>query len=700
MATAHFCNHCGHAVVAQLVSESRSPRRERIGLGIAIGLIAVIAAVVAIFVLWPSAGPPPPGVVPATPVATATATVDERGANLALPAGIVLAVPAGAVDRPVEVSIGLLARAPLDGPPGGLAFDARGSRTSFARPLELIVPLDERVTADQAASAIGGTLDRGVLTIEHPVTVERRDGRTVLVLPVGHFSVPYLMIAGGVLVIKTAFVAYDALKGWIWAPPAAVAPIATPIYHQGDGPECLATSVTMVTRAIKPSSKEIWRVMEGAKLTTHGQSPLGLWAGSGMRDEVQRITGATPEVSLWQPLLDAETGPLLGAMKRYIRQQLAAGHPVVFSSTSMQMGGSSDITHAVVLVGYDADGYWVANPQNVRDDAAALRKHTEAELGITWAVRQSYVTFVVGAPLSSERTRVTINVPPNAVWFQTVAGSSAPIYAATWDGARPGGIRWSQHAMLSSISDAGTPVDAVPADVTQLYLGRPDVSGSGVPTGGFEVVNAGDTAVSATVTLAIRNLTTGADVALVGNATTLRQTLELPPHAMRRATFVVDTMRLRPPAVTAAQQFQISATVVAGSATDTTTFEVMLAAATAKPLVGVWEGTAFGAGPMVLTITEQTGNNFTGTWLLQGTTLGIAGTWDAAHEAWTLTLWELGTTPRFEFPAPGSLLPHSGGRLRLTAPGGLLAKRGAPVGSGADNPYELVEDYLRTLPKP
>lgn len=715
---AHFCNACGRPVVPR-----RGAGRQRAGLIAALAATAVVAIAVAVVVTrggpapgpdappppssvaappTPSPAPPTPSPAPA-PAPTPTevhAVLDPAGGAVALGAGISLAVPPGAVAAPTDLTFRVLAAVPPEfaGGPPGLAFEGRSSQDRFDPPLELIVPLPAEVTDAQAASALTGTLDRGALVIERSVRVASVDGQRALIVPIDHFSVHVLVIVGGVLVIKGAFVAFDAITGWIWGPPAAVAPLAIPVYHQGSGPECLATAVTMLTRAIVPSSKEIWRVMEGAGLSTRGESAFWLrWSG-GVRQEIARIVGAEPEVCLWQPVVGLDTGPLLGALKRYVQQQLAAGRPVLFSSTAMSMGGASDVTHAVVLVGYDATGYFAANPQNNSDTDAAVRHYTEAELGITWAIAQSYVTLVVAKPLAPSRTSLTVNVPPASVWFETLAGASAPIYAMTWDGAAPGGVRWSQHAMLSSIDRAGTAVAAVPGDVTRFFLGRPDPTG-GPPIGGFEITNAAADPQPATVSLEIFDVTAGKQpLRLAGNDLELRQTVEVAGQAKRRVAFVVDVMALRPPTATDRRRFQVQATVRGPGGSDTATFEVTLEPDRGKPLVGLWEGVAFGGGPMELRITGQAGNDFEGTFVLEGVTLGIAGTWDRGAGAWTLLLWELGTDPPMKFPAPGSLVPYSGGRLQLTAPGGLLVKRGAPAGDGAGDPYQVVDEYLRGLP--
>ncbi len=719
---AHFCNACGRPVTPM-----RGPRRQRRGLLVALGATAAVAVVVAVVVgsggpSSPGAPPPPLGAAPPPAPTTPTLTprptppppstdapaaievravLDPAGGAVPLGAGLSLAVPPGAVAAPTALTFRVFAASPaaLAGAPPGLAFEGQTAQARFEPPLELIVPLPADVTDAQAASALTGTLDRGAVVIERSVRVATVDGQRALIAPIDHFSVHVLVIVGGVLVIKGAFVAFDAIKGWIWGPPAAVAPIAIPVYHQGSSPECLATAATMVTRAIAPGAKEIWRLMAGAGLSTRGESAFWLrWSG-GVRQEIERIVGVDPEVCMWQPVVGLDTGPLLGALKRYVRQQLAAGRPVLFSSTAMSMGGSSDVTHAVVLVGYDDTGYFAANPQNNSDQDAAVRHYTEAELGITWAISQSYVTLVVAKPLAATRTDLTVNVPPASVWFESIAGASAPIYAMSWDGAAPGGVRWSQHPMLSSIDRPGAAVAAVPGDVTRFFLGRPDPTG-GPPLGGIEIINAAATPQPATVSLEVFDVTAGKQpVRLAGNDTELRQIVEVPGKAARRVAFVLDVMALRPPTATDRRSFQVQATVRGPGGSDTATFDVTLEPDRGKPLVGLWEGTAFGGGPMAMRITRQTGHDFEGTFELQGVTLGIAGTWDRAAGAWTLELWELGTDPPMKFPAPGSLVPYSGGRLQLTAPGGLLVKRGAPAGDGGDDPYQLVDEYLRNLPQ-
>jgi hypothetical protein len=69
--------------------------------------------------------------------------------------------------------------------------------------------------------------------------------------------------------------------------------------------------------------------------------------------------------------------------------------------------------------------------------------------------------------------------------------------------------------------------------------------------------------------------------------------------------------------------------------------------------------------------------------------MGLEGAWDPGAKVWSLTTWELGPQPPQKYGAPGTLLPHSAGRLRLTAPPCLLEKVGQKSAGSADDPYRL-----------
>ncbi|MBI2923264.1 MAG: hypothetical protein HYY18_19585 [Planctomycetes bacterium] len=355
--------------------------------------------------------------------------------------------------------------------------------------------------------------------------------------------------------------------------------------------------------------------------------------------------------------------------------------------------------HAVILTGYTKAGtYLGVNPQGPNSTkGVTLTEFTEADLGITWALRQTYAAISLPGPPDPGRRKVTLNIPPGAAWFQGTQGPQGQVCLFTWDGSNPGGVSWSKKPDLAAKGD-GEICRTVPGDVTFLQIG---LQGAAVlqPRGGFEVVNADlNAAHDVSIIVEAFNMTDGGKkVAVAPGQAAIVLEGRVDPDSKWRFAASIEIRNLRPPEIKTAQTFEIRSTLYVDSyAADTANFGFTLDPDVQLPLVGSWTGTAMGM-KMTLAVASQSGQDWSGTYAFQRETFGMDGTWKAETGCWELRFWELTDSPPAKMGFVGSLMPEPGGRLRLTAPGCVLSKEGVNYDDAAADDYKLVEEYLRIL---
>ncbi len=496
------------------------------------------------------------GTRPALPVAvrkvleSATGTVRPAGGRIALVGGIELLFPADAVDAEIPVTLRLLDGAALYPGPGDdrLVIECDAPIKQFRKQVEIRIPLIADVKPEQAQDLIVGRIDETTgSAMVYPARVEVADGRTHLVVSTDRFS-GWILFGGklylGYKAIGAVGNVLDLAKYHLWdSIPASRDPIRIPIYSQGLSPECLAGSIQMATKAVDPHCGETWKILEAGRIKGGCPNLSAAW-NSGLAQIAQERSGAAPTICWWDAVFDMRGTPLLGALNRYLRRAIGVrGHPIVFGSTALR-DKDRPTFHAVVLVGYDANGnWWVVDPQVKNKDDMKPVKKTADELGLSGGIKNNFLTMELNAELKYHREIpfVTVNVPPRGVWFEGPAGIDKTVYVFDWDGRQPGGQAWIRKNSLDESDNPPPPVAGVIAgDMTRLSM---MASSPGV---GLEVINADpDAPRRAEVSMQIVNLETNKVVAPTGDTGPLQQSLTIPPHSRAYVKFSVDLKHLR-----------------------------------------------------------------------------------------------------------------------------------------------------------
>jgi len=545
-----------------------------------------------------------------------------------------------------------------------------------------------------------------------------------------HFSVIIISFVAGLSAKVGSMIGAtvgESVNKWWNPPPPAIHAIHVPHYKQGQSLDCVAVSVQMACKAVKPSSAEIWRLMEGAKISGDGNEKPGpgkLRYATDLAKEIKARTGVEPKILLWQPLVELDLSPFKIAMSTYIRRALADGHPVVLNSSALKEPDSDKYGHAVVLVGYDDKGNF--DCYDPKGDKLGISRLTDVQLGISPGLGQSalnifhsYTTIEIPADLDSDRGDVTINIPSSGAWFVGPLAVDnpelGPLYAFTWDGREKGGVGWMKKDGLGD-GYPGTIEKAIGGEARMLFLGNPLANDFETSAGGLEVINADpydERQVS--VKLRIFDVSKGnhpvrlnlslnnQPVSLGGNAEEFIQKMAIPPLSRKFLRVGVSLSPFHSPDITTPQDFRLLATLLdgRGAEVDRASFEFTLEPDLVPPLEGKWSGDMpFDEDKekrtATLVIEKMSGQDFTGGWQYREEDLGLEGKWNPVMKNWDLTRWDRNENNPVKLPM-GQLSLASGGRLKTTTPPCEFKKLGLPYDTPGDPSMKYMEDYMRKL---
>lgn len=496
---------------------------------------------------------------PAAPVVieSVTTQVDVGGGAVGLSNNIRLEFPPGAIAKACEVTVKRIDPKSMFRPriaDRRIVLDVTcGEKLRKSAQIRIPLPKNAK-TADDII--IGHLSSGGVITVNRGATINMTSSGPELVAPTNHFSVIVITFAAGVIA-KTTAILGEQFGSWLNPPPDAVDPSTNwvPVFCQGQGPECLATSAQMACKAIKPDAREIWRLMARSGIFRSGLSPWTTRFLGSFSAGVKAHSGVEPTIYLWQSLLDASSTPYLGAMKRYIMRTLGEGIPVVFGSSEMKDANTGG-PHAVILLGYDKDGnFYGVNPQFTGGKVGVV-KLTQKFMGIEMSLTGVFVTMALPVGPDVRRPKVTLNVLPNSAWFLTDKGGSGPAYMLTWDGSCDGGIGWRFKPMLAS-SKSGPVTSSVPPEVATLRIGYPADKSTGTPaSGGVDICNTDDRDHNISVLLELHNTTTGTRVKIKGQDG-LMASATVAAHKQAGIPFLINLAQMVAPDIKDPQQFEL-----------------------------------------------------------------------------------------------------------------------------------------------
>jgi hypothetical protein len=371
---------------------------------------------------------------------TSTRTIPPTGGTVALADGTVLTFPAGVITSAMDVT--LTKADPATWFDGGdntqrvvIAVDA--PVTQFSKEVEIRVPLPASATLADSSNVLVGLIDddNGALTVERSA-IRIIDGKPYLVLATTHFS--------------------ERLFEWFIGktPPAKAGPLMVPYYNQGASPYCWATSLHMVTQAVKfDELRTIPEIIGGMGVDEGGITSFQFRFGSGISNIVQSRTGVRPTRQTWDYVN-------VNQMKDYLRREIGNnGRPVALFNGVW--------SHAVVVVGYDGSTFVIHDPASTTNGSIGYTRKTWTEIAGSMGVTENMVTLAIPAALATPGAPIRVNYLPQALQFtKPFQGTDSPsgIWRYAWDYTQKDGYVL-QHASRPEFANRTTPL---PAGVSRI----------------------------------------------------------------------------------------------------------------------------------------------------------------------------------------------------------------------------------------
>ncbi|MBN1293235.1 MAG: IPT/TIG domain-containing protein [Candidatus Latescibacteria bacterium] len=382
---------------------------------------------------------------------TISKEIGVEGAAIVLSNGISVVFPANAVNEKATFTI-------RDMDPAGygeedsrvtrVVVNCTGDVTSFNKPVELRVPLSEDMSEADSTMIFGGYIDEADGAKEMiACSVRTINGTLYAVLPMEHFSGGFIEW----LVGKT--------------PPASAGPFEMPYYGQGESKYCWAASLQMVSQAASFETRnEITEIIGKMGVDESGISSYQFRMNSTISSIIKSRTGVTPDRCSW----DAVN---CGIMKDYLKREIGVrGYPVAVHSTVW--------AHAVVVVGYDGNTFYIHDPASTSTSAVGYTTRTWDDMVKGMGSGEFMVCLSIPKSLDAGRPQITVNLMNGAFQFNrppTDDDQASRIYKYRWDYEKEDGYGYLD------LRDNKT-VDVLPGEITILKQG-----------GDIEIVNSSRT---------------------------------------------------------------------------------------------------------------------------------------------------------------------------------------------------------------
>jgi hypothetical protein len=294
---------------------------------------------------------------------------------------------------------------------------------------------------------------------------------------------------------------------WIFGktPPASAGPITTPYYNQGETPYCWASCIQMVTEAAKhDQNTEVTDIIGWMGIDEGGISAITFRMSSKLATIIGERTGYTPERNAWDYIN-------VNQMKDYLKREIGLReHPVALYSGVWE--------HAVVVVGYDDNSFYLHDPNSTTATAIGYTAKTWNDIAGAISAGQHLVTLVIPAPsLDAGRPEVTANIMTSAFDLVKPAASSTEFerYTFKWNCSRPRGYGFI--GLNDSICDT------IPSSVKELQQ-----------NGSIEIANSSRTA--------LKTVSVWLDISAVGSPKdkghySERKELTLDPNSLQSVKF-------------------------------------------------------------------------------------------------------------------------------------------------------------------
>lgn len=366
---------------------------------------------------------------------TITQTITGTGGTITLSNGARVVFPDGIVSTPTEYTVSEVDPATyFDGSDvSRTVIFCSGAVEEFDDEVEIMIPLPDGMTEADSSLVFTGVIDEeSGAVITEPSSIRMIEGKPYIIIATNHFS--------------------GRLAEWLFGktPPSSYTSLTVPYYNQGSSNYCWATSVQMVIEAAKHSDiNDITDIIGSMGVDEGGITSFSFRYSPTLTGIIMAKTGVRPDRKSWGKLT-------INRMKDYLKSEIGIRkHPVALFNGAWE--------HAVVVVGYDGDTFYIHDPQSVNTSAIGYTAKTWNQIFGNMGVLTNMVTLSIPLDLDSSRPEVTTHIMPGAFDFirpKQNSGDQSKYYRYSWDYTKKDGYSFKEGAV--------TTTDPLPAEVTEL----------------------------------------------------------------------------------------------------------------------------------------------------------------------------------------------------------------------------------------
>jgi hypothetical protein len=355
-----------------------------------------------------------------------TNIIGSSGGTVSLDTTASIIIPPGAVSKNAVVTITPISDATLFADQSVKRVIISCSTTvPFSAPVTIRVSAPSGFNLADSNSFGAGYIDTAGFLVAKPFSVHDSAGRLFISVATTHFSI------------------------WdfeFFSTPPEEMMLQVPYYNQGSTNYCWACALNMICEAARHiDPEETFSIVGATGIGNDGVYASTLRFNSTLATIVRARTSTDPERRILHTL-ELGNYRIIGALKR----EIGRGHPVELFPTS--------INHAVTIVGYDPDSFYVHNPNEVSAQVAS-RGMTYDQLVQDMGIADEFVLISIPRDLDPERPLVSVTIPHgflrSSLHFVRVMQRGGIPSTFQWTSSRPDGYAFMTGSDLSdTIVDA------------------------------------------------------------------------------------------------------------------------------------------------------------------------------------------------------------------------------------------------------